>query len=168
MMDNTFQIEPRNPDSDKPPLYYQDEISQNHTVMSFHIRTSGGSKSFDMQKPCKDDKKKGGRKRNQSYNKESDEEEPDLVNPQVYLNFACSMNMDPQLFDCVEVEWGRLGGAKIYLKAFNSFDIDTCAMVLCSWNRLSSDTLMDEFQVMFKEGKEVMNEQIFMEGNMYE
>jgi hypothetical protein len=168
LMDSTFQIEPRNLDSDKPPLYHQDEISANHTVMSFHIRTSGGSESFDLQKPRKKDKQKGGRRRNQAYEDE-EEEEPDLVNPQVYLNFACSMDMDPQeLFDCVGVEWGRLGGAKVYLKAFNSFDTGTCAMVLCSWNRLSADTFLDEFEAMFNEGKELMNDQMFMEGNTYE
>lgn len=121
-----------------------------------------------MQKPPKNDKQKGGRRRNQSYNEESDEE-PDLVNPQVYLNFDCSVDMDPQeLFDCVGVEWGRLSGAKIYLKVFNSFDTDTCAMVLCSWNHLRADTFLDEFKMMFMEGKEVMNDQMFMEGNTYE
>jgi hypothetical protein len=43
----------------------------------------------------------------EAYNEESDEE-PDLVNSQVYLNFACSMDMYPQeLIDCVEVEYGE-------------------------------------------------------------
>ena len=109
LVDEKFQIDPREPASCKEPLYHQDSISNNHAVMSFHIRTNGGSESFDMQKPRKDDRKKGGRRRNQNY--DSDEEEPDMVDPRVYLNFACSSDMDPhELFECVGVEWGRVGG----------------------------------------------------------
>jgi hypothetical protein len=114
--------------------------------MSFHIRTSGGSESFDMQKPRRDDKKKGQR-RNKGY--ESDEE-PGLIDPQVYLNFACSSDMSPtELFKCVGVEWGRMGGAKVYLKAFSSFNTETGVMSLCSWNRVHHETAKAEFIQMF-------------------
>lgn len=47
-----------------------------------------------MQKPRTADKKKGGRRRNQ--NREDSNEEQDLVDPQMYLNFACSSDMKRQ------------------------------------------------------------------------
>jgi hypothetical protein len=168
LVDDKFQIDPREPESDKEPLYHQDQIGNNHAVMSFHIRTSGGSESFDIQKPRRDDKKEGGRRRNQNYN-DSDEEEPDMVNPQVYLNFACSLDMDPhELFECVGVEWGRVGGQKVYLKAFSSLNTDTTVMCLQSWNRISPETFLDEFTMMFKETKELINDQMDLECRVYE
>jgi hypothetical protein len=159
LVDPHFQIDPRDVPSTKDPIFTQEGVSDNHAVLSFHIRTSGGSESFDMQKPRKNDKKKGERRQNQNA-MDSDDEEQDLVFPQVYFNFACSSDMDPQeLFECVGVEWGRHGGARVYLKAFNTFETDTCLMVLKSWNRLSGDTFIGEFKMMFKEAKELMAQQ---------
>lgn len=168
LLDPNFQIEPRDPLTMKPPIYSSDGINDNHAVLSFHIRSSGGSEQFDMQKPRKQDKKKGSRRRNQA-NEDSDDEEQDLVFPQVYFDFACSCDMNPtELFECVGIEWGRLGGAKVYLKAFNTFDTDTTAMVLKSWNRLSTETFLEEFKVMFQEAKEVLRKQTEDGGHAYE
>ena len=114
-----------------------------------------------MQKPRRDDKKKG-RRRNKGYDSD---EEPDLIDPQVYLNFACSSDMSPtELFECVGVEWGRMGGAKVYLKAFSSFDTETGAMCLRSWNRLHHQTFKSEFILMFEEAKELMFNQGLQNG----
>lgn len=156
LIDPFFQIEPRDVPSTKDPIFAPEGISENHAVLSFHVRTSGGSDSFDMQKPRKNDKKNGARRRNQN-GYDSNDEEQDLVFPQVYFNFACSSDVEPQeLFDCVGVEWGRYGGARVYLKAFTTFETETVCMVMKSWNRLSSDTFVSEFNTMFQETKDLM------------
>jgi hypothetical protein len=77
--------------------------------------------------------------------------------------------MDPhELFECVGVEWGRVGGQKVYLKAFSSFNTDTAVMCLQSWNRISPETFLDEFTMMFKETKELINDQMELECRVYE
>jgi hypothetical protein len=77
--------------------------------------------------------------------------------------------MDPhELFECVGVEWGRVGGQKVYLKAFSSFNTDVVVMALQGWNCISGETLLDEFRRMFKETKELINDQMDLECRTYE
>jgi hypothetical protein len=77
--------------------------------------------------------------------------------------------MDPhELFECVGVEWGRVGGQKVYLKVFSSFNTDTTVMCLQSWNCISPETFHDEFTMIFKETKELINDQMDLECKVYE
>jgi hypothetical protein len=50
LIDENFQIEPRNPITGREPYYHADDIPHNFSKMSFHIKTSGGADAFKMKK----------------------------------------------------------------------------------------------------------------------
>jgi hypothetical protein len=57
LIDENFQIEPRNPITGREPYYHADDSPHTFSKMSFHIKTSGGADAFKMKKPRKSDKK---------------------------------------------------------------------------------------------------------------
>jgi hypothetical protein len=155
LIDENFQIEPRNPITGREPYYHADDIPHNFSKMSFHIKTSGGADAFKMKKPRKSDKK--GARRNRSRD-ESDEEEELLIDPQVYFDFAFSTDVTPlDLIQSIDCEWGKMGGQRFYLKAFNTFDTDTAVMAIKVLNNAEPSTITAEFLRMFQEAKDTIN-----------
>lgn len=144
LLDETAQIDPRDRTSEWELYQHQDDIPHNHSKMSFHIRTSGGGEAFNMQKPRKNEKKKGQRRNNS--NADSDEEEGNLKDPQVDFNFAMSSDLGcDELLDRISCEWAKVGGQKFYPKDFESFDTETAVMALKTWNRVHGSTFVAEF-----------------------
>jgi hypothetical protein len=43
LIDPKFQIDSRDVPSTKDPIFSPERVSENHAVLSFHVRTSGGS-----------------------------------------------------------------------------------------------------------------------------
>ena len=155
LIDEYFQIEPRDPLCLRGPYYHADDVPRNQSVMSFHIRTSGGGDAFAMQKPRKNQKK--GQRRN--VNRDEDEEDDGLVDPQVHFSFAFSSDVRPmELIDRVSCEWGKLGGQKFYLKAFTTFDTELAVVAINVFTRVNYDTLTAEFVQMLEEGQQVVED----------
>lgn len=127
-LDPHFQIEPHASENEfrvpghSDPFFHPDDIPRNHSIMSFHIRTSGGGDAFKMQKPWKSNKDKDGKRRKNQNREEDSDEELELVDPQVKFSMAFAKDIPPlKLLDRISCEWGKVGGQKFYfyLKDFS-------------------------------------------------
>ena len=165
LLDEYFQIETHDTLCMRDPYYSPADVQSNLSVQSFHIRTSGGSQAFDMQKPTKNQKKEQQRRR--KAQDEEDDEDYDLMDPQVWFSFAFSSDMVPkELLDRVSCEWGKAGGQKFYIKVFSTFETENAVMAIKTHTRTSFPTLLEEFKRMFQEAKQYIKDNT--EGEWYE
>ena len=162
-LDPHFQIEPHASENEfrvpghSEPFFHPDDIPRNHSIMSFHIRTSGGGDAFKMQKPWKNNKDKDGKRRRNQNREEDSEEEPELIDPQVRFSMAFATDIPPlELLDRISCEWGKVGGQKFYLKDFPTFDTDFGFMALKMSTRISFDTIKAEMSQIFTEAMQIL------------
>ena len=162
-IDPKFQIEPHAAEGEtqvpghRDPYYHPDDIPRNHSLMSFHIRTSGGGDSFKMQKPRQSNKDKEGKRRNKQREEEEDDEEIEMVDPQVRFSMAFATDIPPlELLDRVSCEWGKCGGQKFYMKEFQTFDTEFGFLALKMSTRTSFDTIKTEMGTILEEALSIM------------
>ena len=165
LLDDKFQIETHDTLCMRDPYYSPADVQSNLSVQSFHIRTTGGSQSFEMQKPTKNQKKEQQRRR--KAHDDDEDEDFDMIDPQVWFSFAFSTDMVPKdLLDRVSCEWGKAGGQRFYIKVFSTFDTENAVMAIKTHTRTGFPTLLAEFQRMFQEAKQYIKDNT--EGEWYE
>ena len=109
--------------------------------MSKRILMSAGNRVFEMKKSWK------------GYNNNNDNlEEEELISPEVYLTFCISTDKElTELLSKVCVEWGKLGGKKLWLKSIPSFNTATLVVIYNMLNSIHEPTLVPEIIPIFRQ-----------------
>ena len=72
-------------------------------------------------------------------------EEEELINPEVWFTFCISTDKElAELLSKVRVEWGKLGGKKLWLKRIPSFNTVTLVVIYNMLNSIHEPTLVPE------------------------
>ena len=86
------------------------EITTNMTELGGNFQVSGNSRSFEMRRPRKKDKKQG------------DSDEDELKHPEVYFSFSMSCDIKPEyLLNRISFEWGKMKGRRLQIKDLPPF-----------------------------------------------
>ena len=90
------------------------DVPMNMTELGGNIQVSGNSRSFEMKRQWKMDRKQG------------DLDEYELKHPEVYFSFAMSCNIEPvDLLNRISFEWGEMKGRRLQIKDLPSFLSET-------------------------------------------
>ena len=74
----------------------------NMTELGGNTQVSGNSRSFEMKRPCKKDRKQG------------DYDEEKLKHPEVYFSFSMSCNIETEdLINRIIFEWKKMKGRRL-------------------------------------------------------
>ena len=123
------------------PLTEADDTPMRHTEMSKSILMSAGNIVFEMKKSWR------------GHNNNNDNlEEEELINPEVYFTFSISTGKElTELLSKVCVEWGKLGGKKLWLKRIPSFNTATLVVIYNMLNSIHEPTLVPKIIPIFRQ-----------------
>ena len=88
--------------------------------------------------------------------KNTDGTEAELIDPEVYFNFAFSCNQDPEtILDAIRIEWRRQGGNRLDMKLLDFFDAQTVLLVYMMHNGGNRNTVIKEAGKFLKEARDL-------------
>eukprot|EP00956_Cyclotella_meneghiniana_P018468 scaffold30756_cov39-Cyclotella_meneghiniana.AAC.6 len=145
-VDKMVCLEPVIP-GDAEKLWEPTSVPYDHTDLGDYIIQSGGVKAFEMKKPRKNGKKKG--------DTNDDEDEEELVLPEVYFTLSFSSDKDPyKIMDRIAGEWGKVGGKKLYVKKIQSFTTVSVVNIFHIRTDNAFETILAEFKRALEEAKD--------------
>ena len=142
-VDATVVIEPVIAGNKKGRLEKSSEIPFNFTDQGAAIKVASNSR-FEKVKPW------GNKEKNK------DGTEAELIDPEVYFDFAFQCNQDPEtILDAIRIEWRRQGGNRLDMNLLDCFDTQTVLVAYMMHNRGNHNTIIKEAGKFLKEAKDL-------------